>query len=289
MKKMTDLHPYRGGFSLRYTRTYFPSYSRSVPSRAVFSSGQKVKPSQSFGTNATIEAKLSDNLTMSVDGFYSKFTDNVDKRGWEMPFNCGGYCGHDQILSSTVTNGLVTAATIRGTPVIENYAIDRKTDQISLGWNAKWDGHNGWRGLVDLSYSKTKRRDHNLETTAGLGRALPNATATISYTFTDKGPIFVSDYNGASSALVLTDVEGWSGSPVQAGYDKVRKSNDDLKEARAEIEREVGGLVKSIKVGVDYTDRSKVVTQTEATLSPPNGALTAAILTPRFFTARAAF
>jgi iron complex outermembrane receptor protein len=230
-----------------------------------------------FGTNATIEAKLSDNLTMSVDGFYSKFTDNVDKRGWEMPFNCGGYCGHDQIVSSTVTNGLVTAATIRGTPVIENYAIDRKTDQISLGWNAKWDGHNGWRGLVDLSYSKTKRRDHNLETTAGLGRALPNATATISYTFTDKGPIFVSDYNGASSALVLTDVEGWSGSPVQAGYDKVRKSNDDLKEARAEIEREVGGLVKSIKVGVDYTDRSKVVTQTEATLSPPNGALTAAI------------
>ena len=230
-----------------------------------------------FGTNATIEAKLSDNLTMSVDGFYSKFTDNVDKRGWEMPFNCGGYCGHDHIVSSTVTNGLVTAATIRGTPVIENYAIDRKTDQISLGWNAKWDGHNGWRGLVDLSYSKTKRRDHNLETTAGLGRALPNATATISYTFTDKGPIFVSDYNGASSALVLTDVEGWSGSPVQAGYDKVRKSNDDLKEARAEIEREVGGLVKSIKVGVDYTDRSKVVTQTEATLSPPNGALTAAI------------
>jgi iron complex outermembrane receptor protein len=230
-----------------------------------------------FGTNATIEAKLSDNLTMSVDGFYSKFTDNVDKRGWEMPFNCGGYCGHDQIVSSTVTNGLVTAATIRGTPVIENYAIDRKTDQISLGWNAKWDGHNGWRGLVDLSYSKTKRRDHNLETTAGLGRALPNATATISYTFTDKGPIFVSDYNGASSALVLTDVEGWSGSPVQAGYDKVRKSNDDLKEARAEIEREVGGLVKSIKVGVDFTDRSKVVTQTEATLSPPNGALTAAI------------
>ena len=230
-----------------------------------------------FGTNATIEAKLSDNLTMSVDGFYSKFTDNVDKRGWEMPFNCGGYCGHDHIVSSTVTNGLVTAATIRGTPVIENYAIDRKTDQISLGWNAKWDGHNGWRGLVDLSYSKTKRRDHNLETTAGLGRALPNATATISYTFTDKGPIFVSDYNGASSALVLTDVEGWSGSPVQAGYDKVRKSNDDLKEARAEIEREVGGLVKSIKVGVDFTDRSKVVTQTEATLSPPNGALTAAI------------
>ena len=231
-----------------------------------------------FGGNATIEAKLRDNLTMSVDGFYSDFTDNVDKRGWEMPMNCGGGCGHDQILSTTVENGLVTAATVRGTPVIENYAIDRKTKQLSLGWNAKWDGHNGWKALADVSYSRTNRRDHNLETTAGLGRALPNATATVSYKFTDHGPEFVSDYNGASSALVLTDVEGWSGSPVQAGYDKVRKSHDDLKELRGEIEREVGGgFIRSIKLGADYTDRKKFVTQDEAFLSPPNGALTAAI------------
>jgi iron complex outermembrane receptor protein len=100
----------------------------------------------------------------------------------------------------------------------------------------------------------------------------------VSYTFTDHGPEFVSNYNGASSALVLTDVEGWSGSPVQAGYDKVRKSHDDLTELRGEIEREIGGgFIKAIKLGADYTDRKKSVSQDEAFLSPPGGALTAAI------------
>ena len=159
-----------------------------------------------LGTNGTIQAKLSENLTFSVDGFYSKFKEHVDKRGWEMPFNCGGYCGHDQFVSTTFTqsgpNRIATSGTVRGTPVIENYAIDRDTKQISLGSNLAWDGHNGWKALGDVSYSRTTRTDHNLETTAGLGRALPNATATVSYTFTDHGPEFVSNYNGASSALV---------------------------------------------------------------------------------------
>ncbi len=89
---------------------------------------------------------------------------------------------------------------------------------------------------------------------------------------TDHGPVFDSDYDAANPALVLTDVEGWSGSPVQAGYDKLRKSKDDLKELRGEIEREIGGFVKSIKVGVDYTDRDKTLTQIEGFLAPPGGA-----------------
>ncbi len=234
-----------------------------------------------LGTNATIQAKLSDNLTMSVDGFYSTFKENVDKRGWEMPFNCGGNCGHDQFITTNFTqNGdyrVATSGTLRGTPLIENYAIDRKTNQISLGWNTQWDGHNGWKALADISYSRTKRRDHNLETLAGLGSNLPAATATVSYTFTDHGPEFVTDYDGASSALVLTDIFGWGGGK-QAGYDKVRKSTDDLKEARAEIERDIGGgFIKSIKVGFDYTDHKKSVTQDEGYLRPPGGATFAVV------------
>ena len=232
-----------------------------------------------LGGTATLQGRLSDNLSMTLDGFYSHITDNIDQRGFEMPFNCGGGCGHDQILSTTVTNGLVTAATIAGTPVIENYATDHKADQYSVGWNTLWDGHNGWRAMADLSWSRTDRTEHHIETTAGLmnGHLSTGPTAIVSYTMTDHGPEFVSNYNGANPALVLTDVEGWSGSPVQAGYDKLRKSKDDLKELRGEIERDIGGPIKSIKVGVDYTDRDKILTQDEAFLSPPGGALTAAI------------
>jgi iron complex outermembrane receptor protein len=66
---------------------------------------------------------------------------------------------------------------------------------------------------------------------------------------------------------------------VQAGYDKLRSSNDDLKEARGEVERDIGSFIKSIKVGFDYTDRRKTLGQIEGFLSPPNGASQVAIPT----------
>ncbi|QDZ07145.1 TonB-dependent receptor [Sphingomonas panacisoli] len=229
-----------------------------------------------FGINGTFQARAGNNVTITMDAFYSRFTDKIDQRGFEMPFNCGGGCGHDAISNVTASNGLVTSATIAGTPIIENYANDRKADQYSLAGNLAWK-NDGWSAMIDASWSRTDRTDDSLQTTAGLGRALPAATAVVSYTATPKGPQFTSNYNGASSALVLTDVEGWSGSPVQAGYDNFRRTSDDLFEARAEIEREIGGFVKSIKAGADFTKRTKTLSAQEGYLSPPGGANTAAI------------
>ena len=121
-----------------------------------------------LGTTATVQARVSDNLTMSFDGLYSHYTENVDQKGFEMPFVCGGGCGHDAILDFTSSNGLVTDATIAGTPVIENYATDHRANQYALGWNTVWDGHDGWRAMADLSWSRTNRTEHHIETTAGL-------------------------------------------------------------------------------------------------------------------------
>ncbi|WP_425230848.1 TonB-dependent receptor [Sphingomonas sp.] len=231
-----------------------------------------------FGGNATLQAQLDDNTVATFDGFYSHFIDRIDQRGFEMPFNCGGGCGHDSISNITRnSNGLVTAATITGTPIIENYANDRTANQYSGGINLAWNNHDGWRALGDLSYSRTDRTDTSLQTTAGLGRALPTATGTVSYTLTSHGPQFTSNYNGNNAALVLTDVEGWSGSPVQAGYDNVRNTQDELVEARAELEREIGGFLHSVKVGADFVNHTKTLNAVEGFLSPPNGATTAAI------------
>lgn len=231
-----------------------------------------------FGGTATVQARPSDNLTMTFDGFYSHFKDNIDQKGFEMPFAFGQ--GFESWTASTAENGIITSGTIRGTPLIENYTNDKTAKQYAVGWNTLWDGHNGWKGLVDLSWSRTTRSEHRIETTAGLdyGRNMTGPTATVSYTLTNHGPEYVSNYNGANPALVLTDVEGWSGgSFVQAGYDKVRSTKDDLKEARGEIEREVGSFIRSIKVGVDYTDRKKTLGQVEGFLAPPAGQVTAAI------------
>ena len=237
-----------------------------------------------FGTTATIQGRLSDNLTMTLDGFYSHFKDDIDQKGFEMPFKFSPYNTQTNI---TANNGIVTGATITGLPLVENYSNDKSADQYSVGWNTLWDGHNGWKALADLSWSRTDRTEHRIETTAGVmyGRSqsaptclLVNGCATVSFTNTDHGPEYVSNYNGANPALVLTDVEGWSGgSFVQAGYDKVRSTKDDLKEARGEIEREIGSFIKSIKLGVDYTSHDKTLGQIEGFLAPPVGQTQAAI------------
>ena len=60
---------------------------------------------------------------------------------------------------------------------------------------------------------------------------------------------------------------GWNGAPLnQAGYDNLRKTRDDLKQAHAEIERELGSFISSVKIGVNYTDRSKKLSVQEAYL-----------------------
>ncbi len=241
-----------------------------------------------LGLNGTFQAKLSDQLTFTVDGFYSHFNEKLDQKGFEMPILC---CGSTVtgFTPGTVTTystsggaipiGLVTAATWTGRPIIENYATDNKNDTYSFAGNLKWDNDNGTRALLDVSWSRTNRYQDRLETIAGLGRDLPTTGpvasygGTFGYTLTSNNALlFTSNFNGNNPALVLTDVQGWSGATNQAGYDKIRKSKDDLKEIRAEIEKDLGlGFVKSIRVGVDHTYRAKSLTQDEAFLTPPTG------------------
>jgi iron complex outermembrane recepter protein len=241
-----------------------------------------------LGVNGTFQAKIGDSLTFTADGFYSHFNEKLDQKGFEMPILC---CGSTvtAFTPGTVRNytaggtsfaaGLVTAASWTGRPIIENYATDNKNDTYSFGGNLKWDNDSGTRALLDVSWSRTDRYQDRLETIAGLGRNLPTTGPVSSYggafgyTLTSNNALlFTSNFNGNNPALVLTDVQGWSGATNQAGYDKIRKSKDDLKAIRAEIEKEIGfGFVKSITVGVDHTYRTKKLTQDEAFLTPPAG------------------
>jgi iron complex outermembrane recepter protein len=247
-----------------------------------------------LGVNGTFQAKFTDQLTFTLDGFYSHFDEKLDQKGFEMPILC---CGSTvtSFTPGTVRNytaggssvpiGLVTAASWTGRPIIENYATDNKNDTYSFGGNLEWDNDNGTRALLDVSWSRTDRWQDRLETIAGLGRDLPtvgpiaNWGGTFGYTVTSNNALlFTSSFNGNSPALVLTDVQGWSGATNQAGYDKIRKSKDDLKAIRAEIEKDIDlGFVKSITLGFDHTSRTKKLTQDEAFLSPPVGVNGAAI------------
>ena len=224
-----------------------------------------------FGLNGTVQARVNDNFMMTWDGFYSNFKDKVDQRGFEFP----GF-GQFPLTNVETDDGLVTGGTFNDVfGIVENYASDREADLYSFGWNTAYNGQNGWRGLVDLSWSRTDRDDRFLQTTAGTGRGRSGANDDISFEWTDEGPVFTTGLNYADPSLImLTDVQGWgwfNGPINQAGYDNLRKTRDDLKQVRLEVERELGLFLSSVKVGVNYIDRSKELNAVEAYLIPAGG------------------
>ena len=224
-----------------------------------------------LGLNGTVQARLNDNVSMTFDAFYSNFKDHVNQRGFEFP----GF-GQFPFSNATTEDGLVTGGTFSNIfGIVENYASDRDADLYSTGWNTAYDGDNGWKGFVDLAWSRTDRKDDFLQTTAGTGRGRSGASDTISFDWTDEGPEFTTglDYSDPN-LMLLTDVQGWgwfNGPINQAGYDNLRKTRDDLKQAHVEIERELGSFLSSVKLGVNYTDRSKTLRAVEAYLIPAGG------------------
>ena len=218
-----------------------------------------------LGLMGTLQAEVSDSVMMTWDGFYSNFKDHVNQRGIEWPGN--------NLVATDSSDGFLNEGTWNDIhPIIEGYANDRDADLYSLGWNTSFDGHNGWKGMVDLAWSRTDRTDHRLETTVGTGYAGAGPSTDIDYVWTNHGPEFTLngpvDF-GDPSQLVLTDTQGWGWTRVQAGYDAVRDTRDDIKQARAEIERELGGsFFNSIKAGLSYADRSKKLDVAEGFLVP---------------------
>ena len=226
-----------------------------------------------LGLNGTVQAEVNDNITMTADAFYSNFKEHVNKRGFEFPDFPGW--GFSTLTDATIEDGFYTGGTFNDVhPIVENYRNDRDSDLYSLGWNAAWDGKNGWKGFADLSWSRTDRLDRRIETTAGTGRARSGPSDDVSFVWTDHGPEFDVGLDYSDPALFLiTDTQGWSGSTNQAGYFETRTTRDDLWQARAEIERELGGgFLRSVKAGVAYTSRLKKLSVTEAFLTPAGGA-----------------
>jgi len=226
-----------------------------------------------LGLNGTVQARLSDNLSMTWDGFYSNFKEHIDQRGFEFPdYPAWGF---STLSNPGTSNGYLSSGTFSGVfAMVENYAQDRDADLYSLGWNTLWDGQNGWKGFIDLSWSHTDRDDHKLETTASTGYHHSGSSDTISFDWTGHGPEFDVglDYSDPN-LMYLTDLHGWGGSVNQAGYDKLRKDKDDLKQIHVELEHEFDSFLKSVKAGIGYTDREKDLNVLEQYLIPAGGAL----------------
>lgn len=237
-----------------------------------------------LGLNGTFQAKVSDQITLTADAFYSNFKDDQLKRALELPISWYGTqfdLDTFEVENETYVAGLLE--NVQG--VVRNDAQERNADLYSFGLNAAWRGNQGWRGFVDFGWSRTDRRELSIQSTAGTGFqwdnpfnpdddfAASDPTDDISFTVDETGPTFnpTLDYSDPDLILLTMPLD-WGGNRVQAGYVNDRRIRDDLKQYRGEIEKEFeSGPISSIKAGLSYIDRSKRLRPEEYLLTLPNG------------------
>lgn len=233
---------------------------------------------QRIGFNGTLQAALSDTLMLTVDGFYSNFDDDSTKRGIELPlgFRAFGTTFNPATATRTTTEfgEFATSGTFGNVEgVVRNDVFQRKADLYSGGLNLKYDGSDGWNAFFDFGYSRTKRNELSIESYSGTGyNAGVGATDTIRFQSNTSGTTFSPSLDYSNSNLILlTDPLGWGGSRVQAGYYNDREIEDELKQYRVGIEREMEGFFSAVKFGLAYTDRDKSLSPDEFFVQPRGG------------------
>ena len=231
-----------------------------------------------LGLNGTVQFEASDELMITLDGFYSNFDDDQVKRGIEIPI-AGWFGTTGDVESYTITDGFYTAGTYENVQgVVRNDIFNRQADLYSGGFNATWSNDDGWTAMLDLSYSRTDRNELSIESYSGTGFnwdspfssdddfAAGDATDTIGFVNSPTGFFFTPtlDYSDPN-LIVLTDPLGWGGGQrTQAGYYNNRIIEDELKQYRAELEKEFDhGFFGALKAGIAYTDRDKSLTPDE--------------------------
>ncbi|MGH8678292.1 MAG: TonB-dependent receptor, partial [Burkholderiales bacterium] len=219
-----------------------------------------------LGVNGTLQFKVTDNFTSTLDGFFTDFKDDNIKRGIELPL----YWSSASLQPArTINNGFITNGSFTGVKgVVRNDAFQRHAKLYSFGWNNKWEGDDGWNAMFDASYSKTDRNELALETYAGTGRAGVGATDTIGFTSGTMGTVFTHNINyGDYSTILLTSPQGWGGTQIapngtridggQDGYYNDRIVKDTIWQFRTEVGKTMDGFLSGAQFGMNYTNRSK--------------------------------
>ncbi|TXG84519.1 MAG: TonB-dependent receptor [Sphingomonadales bacterium] len=212
-----------------------------------------------FGVTGTLEYKPIENFSSTLDLYYSKFTENQRLRGIEIPL----YWSAAQLQpGGTIEDGFVTAGTYTNvTGVVRNDANGRDTDTYAAGWRNVYET-DGWKFDLDLNYSRSDRQQRNLESYSGTGYATSGPDDTIGFQVGSGGLYNLTsqlDYTD-TNLIVLTDPQGWGAGNnlVQAGFVNAPNTEDELKQVRLEVTKDIGwSFLKSVVAGFNYSDRSK--------------------------------
>jgi iron complex outermembrane recepter protein len=251
-----------------------------------FTATQSTKKNTRDGLMAVLEYKPNKDLHSQVDLYYSEFkTHEVGGKFLESLFASWGQlygAGVQNTISNlgltqVGNNTLATSGTFDHLPVTTgNFDTTRKDKITALGWNTSLKFAERWKATTDLSYSKDVRDERYSEAYAG-----PRDYANNAWTFpafqwnvpvNGTGQSFtpvVADALSNPANMALGDVIGFDfvpGQPQWAGAVRTPHIEDEIKSVRFSLERELDGIFSSFNVGVNHTQRDKLVQKNESRL-----------------------
>ena len=217
------------------------------------------------GLMGVLEFQPNDRFHSTFDGYWSKFNDEQRLRGIELPLQ---WSGAQLQPGYTTANGLVTAGTYAGVEaVMRNDVVHRDAEIWAVGSNSQFKANDTLTIELDLSYSKLKKVEENLEIYLGTGRGGGvGATDTLGFVQPANGGVitFTPTINYADPTLfVITDPQGWNscGGSVpncQDGFVNRPTIKDRLQSIRLQAVQALdGGLFDNVTVGANYSDRRK--------------------------------
>jgi iron complex outermembrane receptor protein len=213
----------------------------------------------------TLQFEPTDNLSLTIDTFYTDASDSGIFRSTETPI-----ASWSSAQLAGVTGGGPFADTATYTavvPILRTNTVGSKTEIFAVGGNLEWKASDNLGFILDYGYSTLDRNDIDYESYAGTGRARPGAQDRLTFTFPRDGTYSIDrqlDYTNPANVL-LTDPGSWG----QAGFIKQPIIEDELHQLRAEAYWEFdGGLIDNITLGWLYTDRRKTFNSNESFLRP---------------------
>ncbi|PXA84849.1 TonB-dependent receptor [Nostoc sp. 3335mG] len=227
--------------------------------------GSVVDRKKRFAVTGALEWKPTDRLHIVLDGMFTKLHDpQVAYDQSYYPNFTYDQNGNPEWSNVAINDGIITKFTgTNFTPEVVNQTIHRVVNTYLIGLNGTWEATSRLtlRGDVYRSHASRPEGGQDAFVTAGLVSPTPynqniitysankNAMPDISVTLPD-GSDYATDLASGkldNQALWSTHYVGLSGYSIK----------DTVTGAKLDASYEVGGILKHIDVGVNYTTRSK--------------------------------
>ncbi|HET6433667.1 TonB-dependent receptor [Dyella sp.] len=242
-----------------------------VPAGTYFSDGIKALRRTGYtkrdGVMATVEWRPTDTWTSTLDLFHTKAVQKDTANQFEVnlgDYN-GGY-GRLDVTNPTInSNGTFTGGTAGNVyPLVRGMYNSRHDTINAYGWKNEFSV--GEVSLVaDLSYSKARRRELNLENNTQLLPAPQLDSLNLQYSGSDFSQLNPGlDYSDSSKLFLTNTIYG-------SGYGKVPRISDELKSAKLGAiipsPDALSSVITDFEVGVNYADRFKEKHQPEGNIN----------------------